>query len=215
MSRQRKFRVTSSQLDRFLEDLVAGPGSPLGDHLTDSEFVEYSLEQLADHEVERIDRHLASCPDCAGELERLIEESRAWTGPEGENRLERLREKVLDAAMPIEPQELPAIVLMPRAAYQPARAAARTAEPWSLGRSPDGVLSWSIAEDKAGNLTIEVSSFVLEHGSRLRFQVGSWSKEVELHTVEPGQVAGRIEIARTERDSLPADQPLQVENVRA
>jgi anti-sigma factor RsiW len=199
-------------MDEFLKDLVAEPTSPLGDHLNDSEFTEYVLEMLPPGEVERVDGHLASCPECAIEMERLIEESSAWSGPEGEQRLEALRERVLEAARS---SPGPAdIILMPRAVYEPARAAAKIpAESWVDGQSEDGALSWSIEEDEAGNLDIDLSSFVLEDGARLRFRVGAWSREVVLRQLKPGEVAGLIKITRQERDSMAKDQPLQVEVV--
>ena len=71
MSHENIIRVTRSQINDFLEDLSALPDSPEGDHLDDSEFAGYSLELLPREETDRVNRHLASCPECLAEMGRL------------------------------------------------------------------------------------------------------------------------------------------------
>jgi hypothetical protein len=71
MSHQNITRVTRSQVRRLLDDLRQVSDSPEGVHLDDSEFAGYSLGLLHREETDRVDRHLASCPDCLDEMERL------------------------------------------------------------------------------------------------------------------------------------------------
>lgn len=75
-----KIQVRRGQLDRLIADIRALPSEPVGDHLTDDQLISYAMEALAPEEVEGLDAHLASCPDCTSEMERLLDTSEAWRG---------------------------------------------------------------------------------------------------------------------------------------
>lgn len=92
---KRTVQVTSGQLDRLIADIRALPSEPVGEHLMDDEFIDYTMEALAPPEFARLDTHLASCPECAAEMERLMEASEVWRGAQGGQRLARLRERAL------------------------------------------------------------------------------------------------------------------------
>jgi hypothetical protein len=94
---KRKIQVTRDQLDKLIADIHALPDEPVGDHLPDDEFIGYTMEALVQEEVVRIDAHLASCPDCASEMERLMEASEIWRGEQGEQRLAELAARTLAA----------------------------------------------------------------------------------------------------------------------
>src|SRR5437867_3285347 len=138
----RKIPVTRAQVLRLMEDLAAIPNSPVGDHLSDQEFTGYALELLPDGEVERLDRHLASCAECANEMERLTTAAAAWSGEEGSRRLAALRERTL------QPRHAEEVVVLPRFAWQRSAAAARTdREPWTYKESGLLKLEWGCRED--------------------------------------------------------------------
>lgn len=86
-----KLQVTTNQLDKLIAEIRALPGKPVGDHLfSDDEFISYAMETLEPQQIERIDAHLASCPECATEMERLVEAAEVWRGEQGEQRLAAL-----------------------------------------------------------------------------------------------------------------------------
>jgi lysine 2,3-aminomutase len=61
-----------AELGWLLDFLNAVPEEPLGDHLSDEQLEEYSREQLPAQVVEQMDQHLASCDECAENLEWLL-----------------------------------------------------------------------------------------------------------------------------------------------
>lgn len=98
--KERKVYVKASQVDRLIEGLRNLPSKPVGDHLRelpDDQVVDYMMETLASEDVDRIDIHLASCPECNEEMLWLLEESQAWRGTRGEQRLTAFRERVRKA----------------------------------------------------------------------------------------------------------------------
>lgn len=74
----RKVQVTSKQLTKLLEDLMALPEETIGEHLSDDQFISYSLSILSPEETSIVEQHFASCSDCASEMEHLLEAAEAW-----------------------------------------------------------------------------------------------------------------------------------------
>ncbi len=97
--KERNIRVTTNQLDKLLADIRALPHEPLGNHLSDDEFINYSQGTSSTEEMNRIDTHIASCSPCASEMERLIEAFKVWRDDIGKRRLERLRERMYAVAI--------------------------------------------------------------------------------------------------------------------
>jgi hypothetical protein len=91
---ERKIKVTADQVDRLLSDVRASQTAPIGDHLSDDESIGYAMGSLTADEVQRVDEHLASCPDCAAEAERLLSASDVWSGQQGASRLASLQGRV-------------------------------------------------------------------------------------------------------------------------
>lgn len=60
------------QIHILLDDLGRLPLEPSGDHLSDAEFIGYATGELEPRDVGRVERHLASCSDCASEMTRLV-----------------------------------------------------------------------------------------------------------------------------------------------
>ena len=89
----------SMNLNRILSELRKLPNSPCGEHLSEGDFIGYAMGWLEPQRVARLDPHLASCPDCACELEQLMEPSAFWTSAEARQRVEALQEAVLAAAV--------------------------------------------------------------------------------------------------------------------
>ena len=74
----RKIQVTPKQLDRLLEAVRTLPEAPVGEHLSDDQFILYSMSTLSPEATSIVDQHLASCSDCATEMQRLLEASESW-----------------------------------------------------------------------------------------------------------------------------------------
>ena len=100
---KRTVQVTTEQLGRLVADLRALPGEPVGEHLSDEEFVGYTMEALQPPAIGRLDTHLASCPECATEMERLVEAAQGWD----EERLAHLREHAHTTLRDVPPSSPP------------------------------------------------------------------------------------------------------------
>lgn len=95
-----KIQVTTEQVNKLLADLRALPDTPVGAHLSDDEFIGYTMEAFEPPEIKRLDTHLASCPECATEMERLVEAAEGWD----EERLAHLRERALTPLRGVPPE---------------------------------------------------------------------------------------------------------------
>lgn len=94
--KKRQILMTTLQFDRLMAELLALPAEPVGNHLSDEEFLRYYREDaLSSRGRADIERHLISCPDCEAETERLLKLLDTWHGPQGEQRFERIRAKML------------------------------------------------------------------------------------------------------------------------
>ena len=90
--KRKPIRATGAQIDRLLGDVKAVPAGPIGEHLTDDQFVAYSMDppELSAEATAAIDAHLSSCEACAAQMEHLLTVSEAWRGPAGQQRLASL-----------------------------------------------------------------------------------------------------------------------------
>lgn len=213
-----KIQVRRGQLDRLIADIRALPSEPVGDHLTDDQLISYAMEALAPEEVEGLDAHLASCPDCTSEMERLLDTSEAWRGEQGEQRLVRLQERVLVALTGVQPEpsllerlgaQL-ASVLLPVVRLQPAGVHAATSIEPIDGQTEANLFHWYTVADEAGNVTVRFSSYELAlEGVKLRLIAENWQRDVVL-VKKPDYVGAEIVIPRNE---LPTDTAWRVELV--
>ncbi len=91
-----KVSATPHQAARLLADVSTVPSEVVGGHLTDDDFVCYSLDppRLSKEETERLDAHLKSCDSCADQMERLLDIAREWRGEAGAARLEQLSQRI-------------------------------------------------------------------------------------------------------------------------
>lgn len=206
------FRLTTRKAEEVLAFLRTTPAHPVGDHLSDDDFVGYVTDGLPAEEGERVDTHLASCVECATEMERLLEASEVWRGEEEqEDRFEALRRHISGAATLWErlTASLRDFVLSRNVAFAGARAATPRIED---GQTEDGSLRWRIVEDEEGNLTVRFGSHVLAwEGLRLRLRVGDWYRDLALAKAAPDQVGAETVISRAERVQFPVDAVLGVE----
>ncbi|MEW6213235.1 MAG: hypothetical protein AB1631_33370 [Acidobacteriota bacterium] len=149
-----KVKIDAKQADRLLGFVRSLPKDVVGEHLTDEEFINRSLETASPEEVERIDAHLSTCDECCAEVERLMEAAQALT----EERLDRLSKKILAARG--EPSLFVRFVRALESIIMPASklnlAYAADAEEWH-GQDETGLLHWSIERDE-GKVIFRVSS---------------------------------------------------------
>ena len=74
----RKIKIPSERIAKLFNISMTLPREPLGAHLNDEESAGYASEVLSDADVERVEMHLAACPKCCAEVERLLEAAEAW-----------------------------------------------------------------------------------------------------------------------------------------
>jgi len=74
----RKITLSTKDIDNLRTLLREVPDDLVGDHLSDDEFVRYTIGELSEEEALKVDRHLESCLECTIEMERLIEGHGEW-----------------------------------------------------------------------------------------------------------------------------------------
>lgn len=220
---RRKIEATASQLNKLLTDLSAvQQRQTVGDHLTDDEAIGYAMEALSAKEVQRVDEHLASCPDCVIEVEQLATATHFWNSAPGEARLDSLRERIRSEAQKKQPQRVASqkVGLINSAianwfrSFNIAIAGATTTTLLVKAKTDDGSLRWNIEEDEDHNLTIRFGSHALElERMLLRLSAGAWHAERRLARRDPrdNQVGAKFFISRAEREQMPAETVLQAE----
>ncbi len=72
--------LNREELKRLLDFLHEAPESTVEDHLPDERLRAYVREELPRSMVEQMDRHLASCEDCAERMEWLLAMTEAMAG---------------------------------------------------------------------------------------------------------------------------------------
>jgi hypothetical protein len=220
----RKTQVTTTQVDRLLGDIRARPAQPVGDHLSDDECIGYAMETLPAEQVARVDTHLAACPDCAIEMERLLEASEAWCGEPGKQRLAALRERLIGQLPTSEQLSLrERLVLDLQEAVENwqklfsgrklAWAASTDEEDrrkiWNW-QSDDGLLRGHAVLERNGKLTFRfVSKELGLEGERFSLRLGHLRREVVLRRVAETEVGAKVIVPAHERPADPADISLE------
>jgi hypothetical protein len=108
--------LTDAQREQVLRALYPLPSESAGPHLGEDDFLGFALGEVPPEEVARIEKHLAGCPTCTAEMERLVEAAGHWSGPAGEERLAALRRRTLPATIPV-PEEPEGTPRLPKRYY--------------------------------------------------------------------------------------------------
>jgi cell division protein FtsA len=117
-----KSRTSTDDLDRLLTGPRLLPPEQAGKHLSDGEFIGYLM----------VSEHLASCPQCNEEMNRLAEAAEAWRTPQTEERRLALLLQIKEAVSHAEPEgeQFPRPVPVPEnepATYEPSVSVRRRA----------------------------------------------------------------------------------------
>jgi len=82
------------------------------------------------------------------------------------------------------------------------------------GQTEDGALRWRIVDDESGDLIIRLGSHRLElEGFKVALRAGPMTKEVTLQRLAKDQVGAQLLIAREEREALPDDVELIIDDL--
>ena len=205
-------KSTARHARQLIEDIRAVQQEAVGEHLTDDQFVSYSMDppELEPEMLLEVEQHLTSCTECAGRMEHLLSVSEAWRGPEGEMRLarvsKRIRDRFVGASSPV--ANVAAAVgsiarladwlrqLPQYPAALGALAGASVAE-----RSPAESEHLLIREDGEGNLQIRISSYDLSLAGTF-VVVEPFDQLLTLGQVAPDQVGAAAVIPYAARINL-------------
>ena len=206
-----KIKLSLEQAATLLKGLQAQPGTIIGEHLSDEEFIAYEMETLTPDEQTRIDTHLDSCEECSERMDLLVTAAEEWRTRDGRARLQQLRSRLLAQ----EPgfwtrlqERLAALFLLPNVKLAPVLAHETT--PWQGGELAGGALYWRVETRPNEDLRIHVGSFVLPAGTRVRVRAGDWQDEAELRPIASDQVGASVTLTAATRRAFPSDTPLQV-----
>ena len=194
----RRVNATRRQIARLMGDIQAVPAHPVGDHLTDDEFVGYSMAELDGDDSTRIEGHLRSCDDCAAQMERLFDVAHEWQGPAGAARVEQLSRAVTSNPRRDSPGSVKSGVAVHTVAFHaglPAAASASLEEQTDIGHVV-------FADDAERNLYVAVSSSDRSLEGR-EVIVDPFGETFVLTLRPPDQVGGEIRIPWTAREHLP------------
>ena len=204
----REIRVNSAQLYRLRDDVLSTPVAKVSAHLSDEEFVEYSLDLLPSERVAELDSHLASCEECNEKMIRLLDATESRLGEQ------RPHERLEAIPVTVRKDDENVDIIMLSFGLHGSKAA------WSGGSHT----KWSSAKtDLAGflesgldgSVTVFLSSRHHGDGTLIRLRAGDWERVVELKTLsyDPRQFEARVAISRDERAALAYDVPLIVQVV--
>lgn len=222
MSRQ-KAALTQGQLVRLASELRARQNEPADDeHLSDEEFVYFSLGEVTDEEKMMIVSHLDACASCSAHMQGLVETSEAWQGPQAEERFKRkweeIRAKVSSrmAAKRSGSDSLSDLAGPQHATLlqEVALCGARLPKPIAAteGELGGGSIIWRVVEDGANNLIVRFRSSVMSvNGTQLKLSAGNWRRVVTMAEVKPDQAGARTVITRQEREQMRAGTPLRLD----
>ena len=201
---------TARHARQLIEDIRAVPQETFGEHLTDDQFVSYSMDppELESEMLLQVEQHLTACTECAGRMEHLLSVSEAWRGPEGEKRLarvsQRIRDRFVGASSTVADAAVGSVArladwlrqLPQYPAALGALAGASVAE-----RSPAESEHLRIREDGEGNLQIRISSYDLSLAGT-RVVVEPFDQLLTLGQVAPDQVGAAAVIPSAARSNL-------------
>jgi hypothetical protein len=195
---ENRIHLTTEQVHHLASDLRGMPDAPVGEHLSDDEFVDYAAEMLDSEQIGRIDQHMESCPACTDAMLPLVDAAEAWRGEHGRQRLAALRARLLG--------DHGRIYIFSRTAAA-AAATPQTEAEVRRGATADGRLRWTLQTDET-NLYISFGSHELAlEGRRFRMRVGEW-REVELRRIAADQLGADLTIPL---DTIPVGIPVEVD----
>ena len=174
--------LSARRIAAIRSDLHAIPDAPVGPHLTLELYLGYAKASLAEPTIEELDRHVASCLDCATNLERWV------TAVDLFGKLvQNVRAKLEFSSRPA-PQW--AFGFCSKREVQIA--------------SPDRMVGLYMVENEGGDLELRLGSRYAEHAGRtLRLRVGEWHRDIRLQPVDDKEVGGKLIITREEREKFP------------
>jgi hypothetical protein len=242
--RVRTIRLTAAKVGELIALFRNHPRAPVGDHLSDDLFAAYESDRLRPDEIEWLDVHLESCPECAIEMERRLEEADehaelidAFTQmlQDDDQDIRLMAEEALDQVSPNTVSAVRALVERLRDDEDRGRIlpiyhdwdgivvvpgvdlpiAAEALPEWRVGGTADDRLKSRYRENDAGDLEVYLASNdPSREGTVITLRAGPWVKEVVLRRVRPSQVAAEVVISRAERAALPPDTNLAVDSSR-
>lgn len=218
---KRHVRPKAKQAERLLTDLHAlTPPPTTGDHLSDEAFVNYITETMTAEDLERADQHLATCPECSTQMEKLLTASQAWEGEQGTQHLAELRAQILAPPSTPHPPDLLEELrtffasFSYRLAPAPslvARAATELPPPLDF-ESRDRRLDLFVTETENGDVTLRFDASALElEGWEISVYAGKWERRAILSKAPEGDYVGaEVKLTIQEREALPPDTFLYV-----
>jgi len=201
-----KIKVTKETIDRILRDVSAVPTAPIGDHFSEEDMLAYALST---GDLERLDTHLASCPECARKMEQLLEAAEATLASVSfERPVGVVAEGPASTAMtPAEliqafTEFLTDKLRLPRLATGVQFKG--TGKP-RLAESADRLFAACVVEEANGDLTVRFDARATElEGLSIVLEAGKWRQVVPLRKVASRETGAELLIRRQERLSLPA-----------
>ncbi len=206
----RKVKVTRKKIDELMALFRNLPTEPIGDHPTDDDFIGYTMETLTAEEAQLVDAHLASCSDCAIEMEQMLEGTEVWRGEQGKQRFAALRERLLkslsestQATAPPRPSLWERFHIALRQFFyrlNPAPQYGTPQEPQDFEWEEGGIF----VVNENGRVIVRVDSPEMElEGAEVCFYAGEWQRVVPLRGVPGVGVVAEVVISPDDPDAPP------------
>ena len=191
MQTKRKPLTTDEVIENLigLQDEILA--EPVGDHLTDEEFISYAMGHASEEETQRMDIHLCSCWGCVVEAERLSQAYKELKSPKWDERFRNMWKNLMLARA------------FSRAGEDFARQrllVAHDKEGYHIWDWHDGILDISIIQDANGNWVFWFSSKDLSLQDKCFYlKLVSVEREVTLKRVSNDEVGAEVIIPSYER----------------
>jgi invasion protein IalB len=211
--KEHSVRPTSAQIEQILADLRHVPPAPAGDHLSEDELIRYSMDMVSGDELERLDRHLASCAKCCDEVIDLMEAAARWAAADSKASaaaaVRAAPERLADAWMAMLRSR---IVIFHVPEMAPAYAAAAKTHPRPHdGQTPDRHLRWRCLLERDGSLVVRLATDLPgAAGATVRVQAGNVAREGRFKSVATDEAFCEVIFSAEERRAMKPGDTLTV-----
>ena len=188
-----RVKITAKKMDGLIEFLKNFPAGPIGDHLSDDEFVEYAMEWLSEEDLRKVDGHLHSCIDCATQMEVVVEKAESWRGTQGQQNIDDLKTRCrLSYALSLATDSLGELKL-----------AAESIESREIWSWECDILRGHAVKEINGDWTFRFSSDGMDLLDKpILLHLGTITKRAVLTKVSRQEVGAKIVVPRHEQKSL-------------
>jgi hypothetical protein len=94
--KKNKITISEEKLSKLQEMFQNIPEKPIGNHLSEEDFINFASEKVPQSDFQRIDDHLSSCKSCLLRMEQVLEMTAEWQTTKGKKRIADFQAQLLE-----------------------------------------------------------------------------------------------------------------------